>query len=95
MITYSSMPNYIMRNIAGDNVLIKTQNSAVGNTDVFVFNDSGAFLWKSLSENKSRAQLVSLLIGMYGIEQIQAESDVDQFLAKCLAEGFISENEEG
>ena len=95
MITYKSVPDYVMRNVAGDHVLIKTMNSVIGNTDVFVFNDSGAFLWKNLSEKKSRAQLVTLLIKEYGIEQIQAESDVDQFLDKCMTEGFVSEEKEG
>ncbi len=95
MITYKTIPDYVMRNIAGDNVLIKVQNIDVGNTSVFVFNDAGAFLWDNLSEKKSRAQLVALLEEKYGIEQTQAESDVDQFLNKCIAEGFISENKEG
>ena len=95
MITYKSLPDYIMRNIAGDNVLIKTQNSNFGNTEVFVFNDSGAFLWKNLSEKRSREQLINLLIEKYGIEQTLASSDVDSFLNKCLAEGFISEEKEG
>ena len=95
MITYRSIPDYVMRNIAGDNVLIKINNSDFGNTSVFVFNDSGAFLWDNLSEKKNKTQLVSLLEDKYGIEQTQAESDVDQFLEKCIAEGFISEEREG
>ena len=95
MITYKSMPDYVIRNIAGDNVLIKTLNTDIGNTNVFVFNDSGAFLWKNLSEKKSRAQLVTLLINKYGVEQTQAERDVDKFLEKCVAEGFVSEEKEG
>ena len=76
-------------------MLIKTQNNALGNTSVFVFNDSGAFLWDSLSEKKDRTQLAALLKEKYGIDQTQAEADVDQFLAKCIAEGFISEDREG
>jgi len=95
MITYKSVPDYVMRNIAGEYVLIKTLNSDFGNTNVFVFNDSGAFLWNNLSEKKSRDQLVNLLAGQYGIEQTQAESDVDLFLNKCITDGFISEYKEG
>ena len=55
-------PDYVMRNISGDHVLIKTLNNSVGNTSVYIFNDSGAFLWNNLSEKKSRTQLVTLLI---------------------------------
>ena len=95
MITYKSMPNYVMRDIAGDHVLIKILNNYIGNTNVFVFNDSGAFLWNRLSEKKSRAQLVTLLTDKYGIEQTQAKMDVDQFLDKCITEGFICEEKEG
>lgn len=95
MIIYKSKSDYLMRNIAGDNVLIKTMNNDFGNTNVFVFNDSGAFLWQNLSEKRSRAQLVTLLTDKYDIEQTQAEMDVDAFLNKCIAEGFVSEEKEG
>ena len=91
MKTYKTSPDYVMRNVVGDNVLIKTLNIDVGNTNVFVFNDSGAFLWENLTEKKSRAQLVTLLIEKYKIEQTQAESDVDIFLDKCITEGFVCE----
>ena len=95
MVTYISLPDYILRNIAGDNVLIKTRNSEAGNTNAYVFNESGAFLWKNLSARKSKEQLVTLLMDNYGIEKTQAETDVDLFLDKCLTEGFISEEKEG
>ena len=95
MILYRSMPDYIMRNIAGDNVLIRTMNNDFGNTDVFVFNDSGAFLWNSLSEKKTKDQLVMLLKNKYGINQSQAEADVLKFVDKCLSEGFVIDNREG
>ena len=95
MITYKSKLDYVMRCIAGDNVLIRTMNSDFGNTNVFVFNDSGAFLWKNLSEKKSKAQLVTLLKEKYGIEQEVAESDVNEFLNKCISEGFVCEEREG
>lgn len=95
MATFESVSGYVMRNIAGDHVLIKTLSSDFGNTDVFVFNETGAFLWQNLSEKKSRAQLVSLLIDQYGIGQTQAESDVEQFLDRCMAEGFVAEDKEG
>ena len=95
MTTYRSIPDYVMRNIAGDNLLIKTRNNNSGSTNVFVFNESGAFLWENLSEKKSKAQLVTLLTEEYGIEQAQAELDVDKFLDKCISEGFVSEQREG
>lgn len=95
MITYKSMSDYVMRNIAGDHVLIKTQNNDFGNSNVFVFNDSGAFLWENLFEKKNRAQLAALLIDKYGIEQTQADTDVDMFLEKCISEGVVSEIREG
>lgn len=95
MITYESVPGYIMREIAGDYVLIKAFNNDVGNTNVYVFNDSGAFLWNSLSEKKTKDQLVMLLKNKYGINQSQAEADVLKFVDKCLSEGFVIDNREG
>ncbi len=95
MITYKSELDYVMRNIAGDNILIKMQNRDLGNTSVFVFNDSGAFLWENLAEEKSRAQLVTLLADKYGIDQRQAETEVDIFLEKCVTEGLVSKKREG
>ena len=91
MILYKSVPDYIMRTIAEDNILIKTQNQDFGNSNVYVLNESGAFLWENLAEKKSRAQLINLLVEKYDIERAQAESDVNQFLDKCISEGFVSE----
>ncbi len=95
MVLYMASPDYVMRHIAGDNVLIKTRNYESGNANVFVFNDTGAFLWEELSERRSRSQLVTLLTDKYGITQAQAEQDVELFINKCIAEGFVFEDKEG
>ena len=92
---YRSNTDYVMRNIGGDMLLIRIVNPDCGNTNVYVLNEAGAFLWEELSAEKDKTQLVNLLRDKYSIEQIQAESDVEVFLNKCISEGFISEIEEG
>lgn len=95
MVTYKQMPNYVLENVGEDHVLIMVSNRGNEDLFVYVFNDSGAFIWQNLAEKKSREQLVKLVMDKYGIAYQRAESDVDSFLAKSITEGFISEIEEG
>lgn len=44
-------------------------------------NDSGAFLWPLLVDGREHADLVKALTEAFSIEQTQASSDLDAFLA--------------
>ncbi len=45
---YKRMEGYLLKDIAGDNVLIARGNVALEVNGVFIFNETGALLWNAL-----------------------------------------------
>ena len=54
--------------------------------------DTGEFLWKELSEDRSREYLAQRLVSEYDVEREVAQKDVDAFVKK-LAEANLLEGE--
>jgi hypothetical protein len=52
-------------------------------------NRTGTLLWPLLVEGATRTQLVTSLTGKWGVEQTQAQADVDAFCARLEAEGLL------
>jgi hypothetical protein len=56
-----------------------------GDWQYLTVNEAGTLLWRRLADGATRADLTSLLIAEYGIEETRAAADVDAFL------GLLSE----
>jgi hypothetical protein len=52
-------------------------------------NPSASLLWGALADGATHIELVDRLVERYGIEQQQAESDVDAFLEDLTAKGLL------
>jgi hypothetical protein len=52
-------------------------------------NLSAATLWECLVDGATPDDLVQLLTSEFGVDQIQARSDVDAFLDHCLRENLV------
>ena len=54
-------------------------------------NKTGAFLWESLSTERTKAELVQLVLENYDVDQEAAEADVDVFVKNLSEKGIIEE----
>lgn len=75
------------REIDGDLVILDLRSSTYMTT-----NASGAVLMRELTEERSGEDFVRALMRAFGIDQAQAESDVDSFL-EALREGGLLEQQ--
>lgn len=80
---------YILRNIADEWIVIPRGEHALTFSATIVLNEAGAFLWDVLKEERTVADLVELMRGEYGIDQITAERDVKAFVEQLKAENVI------
>ena len=64
---------YVLRNILGQNI--------VEPGDI-ILNESGAFLWNQLREEKSKEDLIYALLAEYDISEETATEAVDIFIFK-------------
>ncbi len=69
---------YLLREVAGNSVVVP-----VGNLDfdgMITLNETGAWIWKNLEEEKSFEELLSAFLEEYEVEQEKAEKDLTLFL---------------
>jgi hypothetical protein len=65
----------------GDELIVLHMSTAT----YLTINGSGRMLWKRLSDGASRADLVTVLMDEYEIDDGQASTDVDEFVSSMRA----------
>lgn len=83
--------DFILREIAGDFVLVPTGNTAMEFNGLIAINEIGAFLWKNLQSEITREQLVQKVLEEYEIDSETVKKDVDEFLSKLVNAGIVAE----
>lgn len=78
----------VLREIAGEYILVPTGEGAVNMLRIMSLNDCGVFLWKLLAEEKTERELVDAVLEEYEIDAATAEQDVKEYLSQ-LAEADL------
>lgn len=71
--------------IDGEVVVLDTERSRY-----YSVNESGAALWKALSEGTTRTALVQMLLDEFDVDEARATADVRTFLADIAAQGLLA-----
>lgn len=71
---------FILRQIAGDNILIPVGEAAMSVKGLIALSETGAFLYHILKEDTTREALVSALTSEYEVSEVEAAEDIDAFL---------------
>lgn len=73
---------FILKEIAGSFVVVPVGDDLVDFTLMITTNETGAFLWSCLSEDRSEQELVTMLKAEYeGADDAQLAADVAEFVA--------------
>ena len=80
---------YKLRKMCGSSIVVAVGKEATDFNGMVTLNESGELLWERLAQGAEEADLVSLLITEYGIDEITAASDVSEFITKIKGAGFI------
>lgn len=79
----------ILREIAGENILVPGADAVLDLNGLFVVTETGAFIWKTLPEVNSEEELVDKMLEEYEIDKETAQSDVAEFLDRLRKFGII------
>lgn len=71
---------YILRQVAGDYVIIPTGKTTLTFNGLITVNEQGAFLWNKLSSEVTEEELVDAILEEYEIDRQTAQTDVAEFL---------------
>lgn len=82
--------SFILREIAGDYVIVPTGDTALQFNGLITVNEVGAFLWEKLQEEITEQELVEAVLAEYEVDAETARKDVSEFL-DYLVQGAILE----
>lgn len=80
---------FILRNVAGNNVVVPVGQATLDFNGMMSLNDTGAFLFGKLLEGVSRDELIKALIEEYEVDEVLAAKDVDDFINKVEREDLF------
>ena len=72
----------ILREIAGEHILVPVGETALRFQGMITLNESGLLLWQKLQSGFTGEDLVEALLAEYQVERSQAQADVAAFLEK-------------
>ena len=71
---------FVIREIAGDYIIVPTGNTALQFNGLITVNEVGAFLWKFLQQETTEEALVQSVVSEYEVEEETARQDIEEFL---------------
>lgn len=84
-------PEYILRNIAGEQVIVPTGSASQKINGLITLNPTAAFLWSCAGEGLSRQEMVAKMLEEFDVDEATAVEDVNGFLDMLLREGFATD----
>ena len=82
---------FLMREVAGENVVIAVGEAAKSFKGMIRLNPTGAFLWKLLEKDTDEAAMVNAMLDAYETDKETAENDIRAFVGSIRAAGLLDE----
>lgn len=86
---YRANPDFKLREIAGEFILVPTGEAAVRFNGLAALNQTGRFLWDQLSAGRTKAELSLSLAEEYELTREQSEQDVEDFIGLALSHAMV------
>lgn len=71
---------FVIREIAGDFIIVPTGSTALQFNGLMTVNEVGAFLWKLLQQETTEEALLQNVVSEYDVEEETARQDIEEFL---------------
>lgn len=81
--------SFILREIAGEHILIPVGSAALQVHGMITVSESGLLLYQKLQNECSEEELVDALLGEYDVDRDVAEADVKAFLDQMRQVGIL------
>ncbi len=74
--------DFVIKEIAGSYIVVPLGSQVVDFGGIVKLNETGAFLWNMLQEDKEKDELLSALLNEYDVNEEKASLDIDSFVSK-------------
>lgn len=82
--------SFILREIAGDYVIVPTGKTALEFNGMITVNELGAFIWEKLGEEITMKELVEAICKEYEVDKETAGKDAEEFIGLLKENGILS-----
>lgn len=86
-------PGFLIREIAGEHIVIPSGAAARQFSGLLSLNDSGKLLFELLQSDQSEQTLVQALADSYEVDLSTAQNDVSEFLTMLDENGILCKSE--
>ena len=83
--------NFILREIAGENILVATGEAAQIFNGMITLNEVASFIWKNIDECKTVDKLIASILEKFDIDEETARKDVESFTTELIRMGMVVE----
>lgn len=80
---------FVLREIAGDYVIVPTGKSALEFNGLITVNEVGAFIWNQLQEETTVDQIVEAIQEEYEVDRETAKVDTEEFLEVLIKQQIL------
>lgn len=80
---------YVIRNIAGDNILVPIGKTIDNFNGLIILNEMAKFIWEKMPEVKDEEELLNCILDEYEVDREVAKADLEEFLETLKKEKII------
>ena len=91
---YRVKSGYVIREIAGEYLVIPVALQDEPESKVIILNSSGKLLWEALEQQKTMEELIEVMDENFEVSKEEARADIEEFI-KHLEENELLITEEG
>ena len=84
--------NFILREIAGENILVATGKAAEVFNGMITLNEVASFIWSNIDECGSVGKLIQRVLDEFDVNEEKARQDVEYFTSDLIKMGIIITN---
>lgn len=81
--------NFLLRKVGEANILVPLGQKVVNLQGVITLNETGAFIWELLKEERTLDELAEALVEEFDVDFDQAKKDVEEFLKQLKEVGAL------
>ena len=79
----------ILRQIAGDTILVPVGKTVLENNGMFIMNEVSADIWKMICDGKDKKAILEEMVAMYDADPAVIRADTEEFLNNLANKGII------
>ncbi|MBQ1892835.1 MAG: PqqD family protein [Clostridia bacterium] len=80
---------FVLRQVADATIVVPAGKTSLDFNGMITLNDTAAFLWKLLEEDRDEASLVKAMLAEYDVDEDTARAGIERFVKKLSAEGLL------